>query len=743
MSSRWTRFLSLLLSALLAAPALAAPPSKAAEREALKRALLDVLQQSPLGKSRMSIQIQSVDTGDVVFAQNSDELMNPASNVKLVTSAAALARLGPEYRFETEYLTDADLDKGKAKILYVRGKGDPTITTERLYGTVSDLFHAGVREVGDIVCDDSFFDGERLAPGYDQEDSDRAYMAPSGALSLNWNAVGIFLRAGDAAGQKAVVEVDPPSEYFVVDSQLTTGARRVRRFSVASDAAGNQQKIVVRGVVPFEKGAIANYKKIDNPPMYFGQTLKAMLQERGIKVRGKVKLGLVPTNAKLLSVQTSETFDVVLKKLNKHSQNFVAEQLIKTLGAEVKGPPGTFQNGIDAVEDFLERDVGIPRGSYVMKNGSGLNDTNRFSAKQVTKLLAYMVTNFADTPEYLSSVPIAGKDGTLKYRFEGSEAVGRLRAKTGTLENVSALSGFVQAAGGERFIFSMLVNDYPGRSGPVLQGMDAIGAAVAASGSEKGPKSAVAQVMTQDTVVGSTDELKSRVKTYLALAKQADKRNIPFLRTAWRSEKDPAVRAVVADAIYQSSPDDYLGVRALLDSFSASDAVYGRLRSTSKDLGIEIPGVSSIIDLAASGNTEAIGRLMDLAKAAPDDAAAKKELADAFTDVAKTAPDELINSLKAATQPDRDVVTALLASGLNSAGDANHPFWPALRKAMGSADPSVSGFAKSLEGALSLKIAEAKAPKVDDIRPDAVEKDKAKLAPSLPTQPSAEARPGG
>jgi D-alanyl-D-alanine carboxypeptidase/D-alanyl-D-alanine-endopeptidase (penicillin-binding protein 4) len=299
----------------------------------------------------------------------------------------------------------------------------------------------------------------------------------------------------------------------------------------------------------------------------------------------------------------------------------------------------------------------------------------------------------------------------------------------------------VQASGGERFIFSMLVNDYPGRAGPILQGMDAIGAAVAATGSEKGPKSAVAQVMTQDNVVGSNDELKTRVKTYLALARQADKRNIPFLRTAWRSEKDPAVRAVVADAIYQSSPDDYLGVRALLDSFSASDAVYGRLRATSKDLGVEIPGVSSVIDLAASGNTEAIGRLMDLAKAAPDDQSAKKELAEAFTDVAKTAPDELINALKSSSQPDRDNVTALLAQGLNAAGDANHPFWPALKKAMGSADPSVSTFARGLEGALSLKIAEAKAPKLEQPRVETVEKDK--VPPSIPAQPSAEARPGG
>src|SRR5207244_7648890 len=138
------------------------------------------------------------------------------------------------------------------------------------------------------------------------------------------------------------------------------------------------------------------------------------------------------------------------------------------------------ESGIEVVEEFLEKEVGLPRGSYVMKNGSGLNDTNRFSAGQLTRVLRAMYERFPTAPEYMSSVGIAGKDGTLKYRFEGSDAVGRLRAKTGTLENVTALSGYVQAVGGQHFCFSFFVNDYPGRSGPVVQGMDALGAAVAA-----------------------------------------------------------------------------------------------------------------------------------------------------------------------------------------------------------------------------------------------------------------------
>ena len=164
------------------------------------------------------------------------------------------------------------------------------------------------------------------------------------------------------------------------------------------------------------------------------------------------------------------------------------------------------------------------------------------------------------------------------------------RAKTGTLENVSALSGYVQSVGGERFAFSVIVNDHPGRAAPVIQGIDAIGAAVAAVGAPGGPDRAVATLMQPSSVPpSSNEEAKARIRTYLAVAQKADQRNLPFLRTAWRTEHDPAVRAVLADSIYQSDPRDYLGTRALLDSFTASDEVYGRLRRLARELKEPLP----------------------------------------------------------------------------------------------------------------------------------------------------------
>lgn len=702
----------IFLSLSHAAHAAPAPAEKRADREALKSALLQVLQRAPLKASRMGVLMQSLDDGAVVFSHNADELLNPASNVKLVTSAAALASLGPEFRYDTEFLVEPELGAdGKVKTLYVRGKGDPSMTTERLWGIVAELWHAGVRDVGEIVVDDSWFDAERTPPGYDQEDTDRAYMAPTGAVSLNWNAVAIYLRPGNAPGAKGVVEMEPPSDYFVVENQLTTGPRRARRVSVTSDPAGLQQKIVVRGQLPGERGgAVSVWKKIDNPPMYFGQSLKQMLVTRGVKMKGKVKLGKTSTKARMLHVSQSDTFDVLLKRLNKLSSNFVAEQLLKTMGAELRGSPGSFTKGVDVVEQFLERDVGIPRGTYVMKNGSGLNDANRFSATQLNQLLRHMVQRFPFSPEYLSSVPIAGKDGTLKYRFEGSDAVGRLRAKTGTLESVSALSGYVTSAGGERFTFSIMANDFAGRAGPIVAGLDALGAAVAATGSSLGPSTAVAALADSGRPSGAVDDVAARIKTYLDLGAQRDQRNIGFLRTAWRSERDPAVRAVLAESLYQSNPHDYLGARTLLDSYSATAEVYGRLKDVARVLSVEVPGVSSMVELAAGGNAEALARVLELAGAAGSDAQAQSEMAEALGEVARTAPEELVVALRAASASDRDACTTLLARGLVQAGQADHPFWKSLRRTLGASDPRLASFAKGLDSTLSQKVAEAKAP---------------------------------
>ena len=697
--------------ALCLALTLAASP-QSRDREALRRALESVTQEAGLKGARVSAQVQSLDDGTVIFGTRADELLNPASNVKLFTAAAALLRLGLDYRFETEFLVETDAKDSKAKVLYVRGKGDPSLSTERVWGAVSELMHAGLKDVSDIVVDDSYFDADRNPPGFDQETGDRAYLAPTGALSLNSNTVGIYVRPGPSVGAAAVVEVDPPSDLFVVNNRLVTGTRTQGKFHVSvaleRDKGVVRQRLTVAGHVPVGTPADAAWKKIDEPALYFGETLKALLVQRGIAVKGRVREGAVPPAARPLYVAQSDTLDIILKRLNKLSSNFFAEQLVKTLGAEGRGAPGSTAKGIDVIEEVLEKEVGLRRGTYVMRNGSGLNDTNRFSASQTNRLMKAMWERFPLAPEFLSSLAIAGKDGSVRHRFEGSEAVGRLRAKTGTLENVRALSGYVQAVGGEHFIFSMMINDFSGRGVFALRHLDAFGAALSATGSAGGPSAAVASMAEKPSVVGPLDALKARLETLRPLLEKPDRRQIAFLRTAYRTEKDPALRAVIGEAMVRTAPYEAAFVGAFLDAYSPGDDVFGRLKHIALEKGEEVLGLRTLEELAARGVSDAIDVWLKLSVEQSDEKLSAR-LSAGLAELAEESPAELIQALGAVPDNHREKAFDSLAAGMVAASRPEASLWPALKAAQASVDEHLADFARLAEIALSQRIAQAKA----------------------------------
>jgi D-alanyl-D-alanine carboxypeptidase/D-alanyl-D-alanine-endopeptidase (penicillin-binding protein 4) len=690
-SFRW----ALPLAVLLCAPWAMAEGLNAADRQELKKALQEVLDHPSMSAARVGVVVHSLEDGKPLFAENADELLNPASNMKLVTAAATLARLGPEYRFSTEFLTDAEVGAdGRVKVLYVRGKGDPTLTSERLFLISTQLFHAGVRHVDQIVVDDSWFGDGPYPPGYEQDTGDYAYLAPTGALSLNWNTVAVYLRPGSAPGATAIAEVEPKSEYLVTEGSLRTGKRRQHRWRVKSEPLSNgRQKLLLSGTVG--RPDVVR-RRVGHPELYFGHTLAEYLRDRGVKVRkSAVKRGTVPESAKILHVAWSDTFDIVLKVMNKYSQNFVAEQLLKTLGAEIKGAPGTTAKGVEVVEEFLAREVGIPRGTYVMRNGSGLNDTNRMSATQITRILVHMQKQFAMASEFVSSVPIAGKDGTLRNRFSGSVAESTLRAKTGTLENVSALAGYVEAQSGRRYAFTFLVNDFDWRRGgrrAVVGGMDTLGVTVAASGGTAASQKAVARNVSPEA------QSLNRLKTYLALGHQRDARNVPFLRTALRSETDPAVRAILAEALYQSTPEETDLAHAFLEAYSPDPAVFGRLVKVAQGEASSIPGLQSVMELAARGSEDALRLLLSLAQVR--DADMGGEFSQGLADVSRTAPEELLSALAPLSAAERANVTRMLARGLGT-HNPTHPLWATLERSASGTDKKRASLARATESALA------------------------------------------
>ncbi len=698
-SPRAAAFAAALL--LAAAPALPNAADAAASSRELDGALRAIVGAAPLSGARTSILVADVESGQVLFAKDPDVLLNPASNVKLFTTAAALARLGPEYRFSTEFYVDAASRGSSAvKTLYLKGRGDPTILTERLWAIAGDLVHLGLRRVGEIAVDESFFDGEREGPGFDQETGDKSYLAPAGAASLNWNTVEVVIAPGERRGARARVELEPASDYFEIDDRATTVASNGRRRVVVSSVVhGGKQRIVVEGRIPAGSRPQSVWRKIDQPGLYLGHTLAKLLQLRGLQLGARVRLAEVPQGAPLVHVAESESLAEIVRRLNKTSNNFVAEQILKTLGAEGKGAPGTWPKGVAAVEDFLA-DAGIPRGSYLMKNGSGLNDANRFSARQLVTVLRTMWSRFRLQPEYVGSLPVAGRDGTIRYRMEGTEAEGRLRAKTGTLVAgaVTSLSGYVETAGRRTLAFAVLVNDYPGRPSAVVRSVDAIGAALAASGGAPGTLGAAIAAAHAPPAAGpeaSPADLASALRTYYALGRAGDPRNVQVLRTALRSETEPALRVAIAECVYLSDPDGETSARTFLEAIPSDPRILLRLWTAGADEDPR-PVLASLGDLAGEGTPDAVARLVDLAPASALDGGLADAIGDVLAGVAASAPDELVAALRAAPAATQEAAVRDLGLGLARSDEKDHPFLPAL-KALGQKDGDEGAFARALE----------------------------------------------
>ena len=454
-----------------ASPDLPKPPRDPAERAAWLKARLDELFGAPpLAKAKVSAIALDAETGKTIYARNEKVQLNAASNVKIVTSAAALALLGPEYRWRTTLSIvgppgGPPLPAGGevAGDLYLKGSGDPTLTTEDLATMVGDLGALGLHKVrGGLVIDETLFDGGTMPPAYDQKNDSTASRAPSSAASLNGNVIAVTIIPGSAAGAPARVIVDPPSPYFTVAGRVVTATNGPAAPAVDTKEEGSRTRINVAGRIKLGAEPRTFLRRVNHPGLYLGQTLKQLMERRGIAVGGAVRLGAAPAEGlRVLAAHDSAPLAVVAQDLNKRSNNLAAEQVIRTLGAEIVGRPGNWDKGLKAVARYLGG-IGIKPGSYEMQNGSGLYDSNRFTAEQIATVLRAASRDFRISAEFLASLAVAGTDGTIAHRMGGTLAERYVRAKTGTLANVSCLSGFAGSPGKMPIVFSILVNDVPG-----------------------------------------------------------------------------------------------------------------------------------------------------------------------------------------------------------------------------------------------------------------------------------------
>ena len=443
---------------------------------AFRQALEPVLQDPLLTRASAGIQVVDLATGDEVFSHAGDVPFIPASTMKIVTTAVALKSLGPAYEFSThiyrhgELAPDGILDGD----LYVKGFGDPTLTIERLWRLVHDVALEGVVEVnGNVVFDDDFFGDDYLVPGWTKKvdiANGPTYFAPLGALSLNFNTACIVVAPGPTASSPARVLLDTPASVLVIDNQVRTvgpGGRRWLRIEREVDPKAHTVTFHVAGQVPLDSEVLRYYRTVDRPTDHFMAVFADQLKQQGIKVRGKYLDGTTPDDEDtvLLARSDSEPLGTLIRQVMKQSNNLMAEHVLKTIGAEAYGLPGTTAKGLEAVKSYLDG-LGIPRDQYVLVNGSGLSLDARLRPSVLTAILADMYHDRDIGPEFASSLAIGGIDGTLWHRFREDDEVSRVRGKTGSINGVHCLAGILEAGDGSMLAFAVMLNDLGNSASP-------------------------------------------------------------------------------------------------------------------------------------------------------------------------------------------------------------------------------------------------------------------------------------
>lgn len=407
----------------------------------------------------ISIRVVDLETGRILMEKNPHTALVPASTMKTVTSAAALAELGPDYTFKTEVFVDGR-DGDIARNIYLRGKGDPYLVSERLFKLTRQVRLRGLSRItGDIIVDDShFIPGKPLDQG--EELGKRAYHAPYGALSLNFNAIEIIAEPASRPGLKAEVRVDPVTEYARIEADVKTlqGKRKFRPEVTARKQTESGGEIVhLLGGIGVKAPIQSGWIPVEKPAVYAGEVFKEFLLREGIAVAGAVKEGEVPKQAEPLLEYESLPLALLVYYLNKYSNNFMAEQVAMGMGADAFGVPGTRPKGLAVIQRYLES-LGIPRDEFSLSEASGLSRKNRISAAALVKVLLTAANDFRYGPEFTASLPIGGVDGTLKNQFIDRGSRRRIRAKTGSLRGVTAMAGYGIFPKGRRFAFAILIN---------------------------------------------------------------------------------------------------------------------------------------------------------------------------------------------------------------------------------------------------------------------------------------------
>lgn len=459
---------------LVAAAAVAVAMTTSAQADpaaaALEETIDEILDDERLDGSQASVMVADPATGDTLYEHASDARQLPASNVKLLTSAAASELLGGDYTFATDVSADGNVDGASLDgDLYLRGTGDPTMLAEDYESLAAQVADSGVTSVsGDLVADDTRFDDSRLGRSWPWDNEMDYYQPQISPLTLapdtDYDAGTVFVTVtpADSPGEAPSVTLSPDNDYVTVDNSATTvDAGEDNTLGITREHGNNT--FVISGDIPTDAEEANSWTTVWEPTGYATAVFADALEAEGVSVAGDVRLGeAVPDDAEALASHESMTLDEMMIPFMKLSNNGHAEALTKTIGYEDSGD-GSWQAGLSAIGDFLDG-MGVDGSALEQADGSGLSRMNHIPADEFISVLT-QARDASWFDAWHESLPIACEEerfvgGTLVDRMCGTPAESNVHAKTGTLTGASGLSGYVTDADGRELVFSIMINNH-------------------------------------------------------------------------------------------------------------------------------------------------------------------------------------------------------------------------------------------------------------------------------------------
>jgi D-alanyl-D-alanine carboxypeptidase/D-alanyl-D-alanine-endopeptidase (penicillin-binding protein 4) len=407
----------------------------------------------------LSVYVADVETGEAILEWNGNEPRNPASTIKLLTTLVALDVLGPTYRWRTDVFAEGELDDGRLSgDLVLKGYGDPFLVTERVWQLLRNIRHAGVREItGDLLLDDSWFDVGEYDPAAFDHQPLRAYNVAPNALLMNFKVVRYWFEP-DLANGGVNVRLDPALDNVRVDNRLGLANGSCRGFQRGITVTANKTVNEVTFSGRFPNGCTRyamDRTALSHNEFVYG-LFDSMWRDSGGSFDGSWRNVVVAEDAEPLLSFNSLPLTEMITRINKHSNNVMARQLLYTLGAESNGAPGTQDNGKAVISKWLA-DNGLASTEIAIENGAGLSRKTRTTARDMAKMLQFAWRQ-PYMPEYLASMSLSGLDGTLRRRFANTGLVGKAHLKTGSLDHVTAIAGYLQSRSGRRFAVVAMQN---------------------------------------------------------------------------------------------------------------------------------------------------------------------------------------------------------------------------------------------------------------------------------------------